>query len=274
MPETPLPPLVPAATAQSYSIVGGRADARVVVVCDHAGNEFPDGYGTLGLPPQQLVRHIAYDIGAAAVTLGLAARLGAPAVLSRYSRLLIDLNRGLDDPTLIMRLSDGAIIPGNRMLDAAERDKRIRLFYEPYHQAIDRTLDHCLAAGAPPLLLSIHSFTDTWKGVRRPWHAAVLWDRDPRLARPLLDALAAPGDIVVGDNEPYHGRLEGDCMWQHGTGRGIAHAIVEIRQDLIGDADGQAAWTERLAAIIEKLRGDPDVLATLDPITPPTDHSR
>ena len=150
----------------SYCILAGRADAGLVLLCDHAGNAMPPGYGSLGLPPEQLRRHIAYDIGAAGVTRALAAALGAPAVMTRYSRLLIDPNRGPDDPTLIMRLSDGAVVPGNRRLDAAERDKRMRLYYQPYHRAVDAVVDRCLASGVPPSLLSIHSFTESWKSGR------------------------------------------------------------------------------------------------------------
>ncbi|MFZ4806686.1 MAG: N-formylglutamate amidohydrolase [Hyphomicrobiaceae bacterium] len=259
-------PIVPDETADCYTVLSGRANGGLLVLCDHASNAFPPGYGTLGLPAEQLARHIAYDIGAAGVTRALSAQLGVPAVLTHYSRLLIDPNRGMDDPTLIMRLSDGAIVPGNRHLDAAEREKRIRLYYTPYHQAIDRVIDRALAVSAVPALLSIHSFTEMWKGVPRPWHAAVLWDRDPRLARPLIAALEAEGDLVVGDNEPYHGRLEGDCMWQHGTGRGLAHAIIEIRQDLIRDAAGQAAWAARLARIMARLMADPAIAAGLGTI--------
>ena len=131
----------------SYCILPGRADAGLILLCDHADNAMPPGYGSLGLPPEQLKRHIAYDIGAAGVTRALAAAMGAPAVMTRYSRLLIDPNRGADDPTLIMRLSDGAVIPGNRRLDAAEREKRMRLYYRPYHQAIDAVIDRCIASG-------------------------------------------------------------------------------------------------------------------------------
>jgi predicted N-formylglutamate amidohydrolase len=238
---------------ECYSILPGRADAGLVLLCDHAGNAFPLGYGTLGLPPEQLNRHIAYDIGAAQVTRALAAALGVPAVMTRYSRLLIDVNRGVDDPTLVMRLSDGAIIPGNRRLDAVEREKRIRLYYEPYHRAIDRVIDQCMSARPPPMLLSIHSFTESWKSASRPWHVGVLWDKDARLAKPLLDALYAEGDLIVGDNQPYSGQLPGDCLWQHGTRRGLANAVIELRQDLIRDAHGQTAWAQRLSRIIARL---------------------
>jgi predicted N-formylglutamate amidohydrolase len=240
----------------SYCVLPGRIDRGLILLCDHADNVFPPGYGTLGLPPDQLKRHIGYDIGAAAVTRALAAALGVPAVMTRYSRLLIDPNRGRDDPTLIMRLSDGAVIPGNRKLDGAEREKRVRLYYEPYHRAIDAVIDQFLGAGFTPLLLSIHSFTESWKQFSRPWHAGVLFGGDRRLAEPLLDALYAEGDLIVGENQPYAGQLEGDCLWQHGDQRGLANAIVEIRQDLIRDEAGQEAWGKRMSRVVEKVLQD------------------
>lgn len=237
----------------SYCVLPGRADRGLIVLCDHAGNALPAEYGTLGLPAAQLERHIAYDIGVTPIVRALAAKLDAPAIMTRYSRLLIDPNRGRDDPTLVMRLSDGAVVPGNRKLDAAERDKRLRLYYDPYHRTIDAIIDQCLATGVAPVLLSIHSFTESWKSFTRPWHVGVLWDRDARLAHPLLEAFYAEGDLIVGDNEPYAGQLEGDCLWQHGAQRGLANAIVEVRQDLIRDAGGQAAWSERLCRIVESI---------------------
>ena len=238
----------------SYRILPGRADAGLIVLCDHASNAMPAGYGTLGLAEDQFSRHIAYDIGAAALAEHLSRELGAPALLTRYSRLLIDPNRGADDPTLIMRLSDGAVIPGNRHISAAERENRIRLYYAPYHQAIDRVIDACNATGVAPALLSIHSFTESWKQVARPWHVGILWDRDERLALPLIEHFKAISGLVVGDNEPYSGKLEGDCLWQHGTQRGLANAIVEVRQDLIRSEDGQEVWAQRLTAIMRAIQ--------------------
>jgi predicted N-formylglutamate amidohydrolase len=248
---------IAAVEEDSCVVLPGRADAGLVLLCDHAGNALPPAYGTLGLPADQLGRHIAYDIGAAAVTRAMAAALDVPAVMTRYSRLLIDPNRGRDDPTLIMRLSDGAVVPGNRHLDEAERERRTRLYYEPYHRAVDGVIDACIAAGVPPAILSIHSFTESWKAVPRPWHVGILWDeKDGRLAQPLLDRLYAEGDLIVGENEPYAGQLEGDCLWQHGTCRGLVNAIVEIRQDLIRDAQGQAQWAQRLCRIVGTILGD------------------
>lgn len=245
--------LVAPLLTDSYEVIPGRPDGGLLLLCDHAVNALPGEYGTLGLPADQLERHIAYDIGAAAVTKHLARMLGVPAICTRFSRLLIDVNRGLDDPTLIMRISDGAVVPGNRHLDTAERDRRVRHYYEPYHLRIGSLIEQCVAAGVPPVLLSIHSFTDNWKGVPRPWHAAILWDRDYRFSVPLLDALRAESGVVVGENEPYDGKLAGDCMWQHGTRRGLAHTIVEVRQDLIRTPEGQLAWAERLAAAVQSV---------------------
>jgi len=195
-------------------------------------------------------------VGAAAITRHLSKLLGVPAVLTRYSRLLIDPNRGADDPTLIMRLSDGAVIPGNRYLDDAEREARVRLYYAPYHRAVTAVLDKCLTSGVQPAILSIHSFTESWKMTPRPWHVGVLWDRDQRLAKPMLDAFYAEGDLIVGDNEPYSGQLEGDTLWQHATERGLANALIEVRQDLIRDEAGPAAWAARIGRIMQDILCD------------------
>ncbi len=252
------PLLAPDLTA-SYEIIRGRSDAGLILICDHAVNAIPAAYGTLGLAQKELERHIAYDIGALAVTRAVAQALGVPAIFTRFSRLLIDPNRGLDDPTLIMRISDGAVVPGNRQLDEAERAERVRIYYEPYHLAIDQMIEACTAAGVPPVLLSIHSFTETWKGVPRPWDAAILWDRDHRFAVPLLEALRSERGLLVGENEPYDGKLAGDCMWQHGTRRGLAHTIIEVRQDLVRSAEGQKAWAQRIAAAAKVILGRTDL---------------
>lgn len=243
---------IAACDADSYRIVAGNAASGVIVLCDHARNAFPVGYGTLGLPEAQLQRHIAYDIGAEAIAERIAAALDAPALLTKYSRLLIDPNRGADDPTLIMRLSDGAVVPGNKDVDGAERARRIRLYHRPYHAAIDAVIDQCLGVGAAPMILSVHSFTESWKGVPRPWHVGVLWDKDPRLAVPLLEGFRAAGAFLVGDNEPYKGCLIGDTMWQHGTERGLAHGIIEYRQDLVRDEAGQRRWADLTVEIVQR----------------------
>ncbi|WP_436639056.1 N-formylglutamate amidohydrolase [Microbaculum sp. FT89] len=235
--------------------ISGAVETGWLILCDHASSRLPAAYGDLGLPPEEFERHIAYDIGAEAVTRQLARELGAPAVLSRFSRLLIDPNRGADDPTLLMRLSDGAVVPGNARADAAEKAKRVAAYYEPYHRAIETAIDTAISAGHPPAIVSIHSFTPLWRGTRRPWEIGILWDKDPRLAVPMIEAFAADPLLTVGDNEPYSGRLRGDTMYRHGTRRGLAHALVELRQDLIAEAPGQAEWAGRLVDVLRALAG-------------------
>lgn len=225
----------------------------VVLLCDHASNAVPPQFGPLGLPPEDMTRHIAWDIGARDVVLGLAERLGAPAVLSRFSRLVIDPNRGPNDPTLVMRLYDGTPIPGNRSVDADGIAARREALHQPYHDTVKAVLDQMVGQGTPPILVSIHSFTPQLRGqAPRPWHAGVLWDRDFRLAGPILALLSAEEGLVVGDNEPYLGSLPGDTMWTHGTSRGFAHALIEIRNDLVAEANGVGDWVERLARLIPK----------------------
>ena len=243
----------------AFEILEGEYQAGLILVCDHATNHIPSKYGDLGLSQDQLARHIAYDIGVDGVTRRLSRLLDAPAVLSKYSRLLIDPNRGRDDPTLVMRISDGVVVPGNAAIDQSEIDHRVATYYEPYDAAVAAAIERSLTQGIVPALLSIHSFTPSWRGAARPWHAGILWDRDGRFAAPLLEALRGEEDLVVGDNEPYTGELEGDMMNRHGTQRGIAHALLEIRQDLITDDAGITEWADRLAAILPTLVADENV---------------
>jgi predicted N-formylglutamate amidohydrolase len=240
-------PSMSANSSSSFEIVNTDGDPRILLVCDHASNAVPGECGTLGLPGEAFRRHIAYDIGAAAVTRALARLLNAPAVLACFSRLLIDANRGEDDPTLVMKLSDGAVIPGNRDADDAETARRLDRFYRPYHAAIAARIADARDRNISPALLSIHSFTPVWKGWQRPWHYGVLWDKDGRLALPLLRALDRSPGVVAGNNQPYSGELRGDCMNRHGTQNGLPHVLVEIRQDMIADEAGVARVSAFLA---------------------------
>jgi predicted N-formylglutamate amidohydrolase len=232
-----------------FELINPEGDSGFLVLCDHASNALPPGYGTLGLPLGEFERHIAYDIGAANVSRALSAALDCPAVLARFSRLLVDLNRGPDDPTLVMKLSDGAIVPGNRDVDPfqnrAEFEHRLAQFYRPYHSAIEAMLAR--AGDTVPAIISIHSFTPHWRGKARPWHAGILWDKDDRLPAELLRLMRLEPGLCIGDNEPYSGRLKGDCLYRHATARGLPHVLIEIRQDLIADEAGQREWAARIA---------------------------
>ena len=245
----------------------GRLDCGVVVVCDHAANQLPPGYGSLGLPREALERHIAYDIGAAWLTRRLARLLEAPALLTTFSRLLIDANRGADDPTLVMRLSDGALVPGNARINAAEIARRRQLYWGPYRAAIAQTVEAMRAAGHTPAVISVHSFTPHWRGAARPWKVGVLWDADPRLPAPLLQALALEPDLArheIGDNEPYDGALAGDTIDDIATARGLPNALIEVRQDLIADQDGAEAWAERFARLLGPILARADLREAAD----------
>lgn len=241
-------------TENAFEAVAGNGKTPLLFVCDHASNALPPG--GLGLDPALLSTHIAHDIGAAPVTRALAKAYGAPAVLGAWSRLLIDLNRGPDDPTLVMKLSDGSIIPGNvlgnRDADATEVARRIQAFHAPYHAAIAAELDHI---GKDAVIVSMHSFTPAWKGRPRRWEVGVLYDRDTRLAAPMMTRLAEAG-FAVGDNEPYSGALEGDTLWRHGTMRGLPHVLIEMRQDLVGSAEQAQAFALRLKPILDAALSD------------------
>jgi predicted N-formylglutamate amidohydrolase len=226
-------------------------DAPVLITCDHASRAVPRALDGLGLAPELLAQHIGWDIGAAAVARRLAHALGAPAVLAGYSRLVIDCNRDPADASSIPESSDGVSVPGNQGLSPAARAARRAACFDPYHQAIAAHLEALLAAGRVPALLSIHSFTPLMAGFARPWHVGVLWDADRRIPVPLLEALGAEPDLVVGDNEPYSAREPaGYTVRHHAVARGLPHVAIELRQDLVAADAGAEAWAARLARVL------------------------
>ena len=229
---------------RAFEIIGAERAGDLVITCDHASNRVPAAVGDLGLSRADMERHIAYDVGAAGVTRHLAALLEAPAILSTFSRLVIDPNRGEDDPTLIMQIYDGTIIPGNRGLDDRQRAWRLESCYRPYHAALARLI----ASRRRPVLIAVHSFTPRLAGqAPRPWHVGILHGKDSRLALPLLARLRAEPDLCVGENEPYGGHLDGDSIDRHAIRAGIPNILIELRNDLIRSPDQQRAWAERLA---------------------------
>lgn len=233
-------------TYTPYFIHGETRPARWLITCDHATNVVPQAVadGSLGLPREDMERHIAYDLGAYGLAQELGVLLDAPVIASNFSRLVIDPNRGEDDPTLLMKLYDGSIIPGNRHADIAERNRRLEMCYRPYHRELAR-----LAALPHAVILSIHSFTRQLRGrPPRPWDIGVLYANDARLAHPLLDRLGQESDLVVGDNEPYSGHLPGDAVDKHALSHGRPNVLIELRNDLIADHTQQRAWAQRLVA--------------------------
>jgi predicted N-formylglutamate amidohydrolase len=220
------------------------------LTCDHAGRAIPRRLDRLGLPEHETQRHIAWDIGIGAVGRQLSRLLDAAVVLQTYSRLVIDCNRDPKVPSSIPEISEVTEIPGNRGLTETARRARINAIFRPYHDAIGAALDRRGAAGRASVLVALHSFTPVFKSVGRPWHAAVLYNRDARLAHCLFDLLSAEG-LVVGDNEPYAvSDLTDYTVPVHAERRGLPYVEIEIRQDQIDDPASQTAWADRLARLL------------------------
>ena len=238
-------------TYHPFDIEGADRPARWLVTCDHATNTVP-GFvngGTLGLADEDMNRHIAYDVGAAGVARELARQLNAPYIAANFSRLVIDPNRGEDDPTLLMKLYDGTIIPGNRHADEDELQKRLNRCYRPYHTA----LAEMAARQADTVIVSVHSFTRQLNGRDpRPWHVGVLYAADERLTRPLVARLRQERDLCIGENEPYGGHLPGDAIARHAIAYERPNVLLEVRNDLIEAEGDQVAWGQRLAPMLEE----------------------
>lgn len=236
-----------------YEVLNPEGSAALLLVCDHASRAIPTALGRLGLPEQMLDRHIAYDIGAGDLTRMLAGRLDAPAVLAGYSRLLIDVNRQPGDPQSILEESDGIPIPGNIGLADSELEARAQAFHWPYHYAVDRIFAQLRRRGPEPILFSIHTFTPSLGGRNRLWDIAVLWNRDPRIAVPMLDLLRRYENLKVGDNEPYSGKEIAYTLNLHAGAAGLAHAAVEIRQDHCETVDELERWSDILGEALARL---------------------
>lgn len=238
-------------TWSPFHVLGEDRPARWLILCDHATNTLPPFLPdrSLGLSIADMERHIAYDIGAAGVAVRLAERLQAPAILSNFSRLVIDPNRGEDDPTLIRRLYDESIVPGNRHMDGTEVERRLQFCYRPYHEAVERVA----ARRDDTVIVSIHTYTPQLRHKpMRPWHVGLLFADDARLSLPLADLLGEDGDLVVGLNEPYSGYLTGDTIDRHALRQGRQNTLIEVRNDLVTDQAGQSAWADRLGDLLPR----------------------
>jgi predicted N-formylglutamate amidohydrolase len=248
-----------------YSIVNADSNARFLLVCDHYGRAIPAQMNRLGLADWVLEQHVAWDIGAGDVARHLAARYRAPLIHANYSRLVIDTNRSPDDPSSCAAVSGGIAIPGNLDLGDAARRARRQVFFDPYHDAIAARLEAMQARTGVPALVAIHSCTPVYDRVVRPWHVGVLWDKDPRIALPLLERLRVWEGVCVGDNEPYSGRDPHDyTIDHHAETNRIPHVAIEIRQDLIDTPARARHWADLLADALEPILAD-DALYTLLP---------
>jgi predicted N-formylglutamate amidohydrolase len=244
-------PLLDPDEPHPVTLVNEEGESVFFLTCDHAGRAIPRWLGRLGLPEHETRRHIAWDIGIGGVGRHLSRLLDSAMILQTYSRLVIDCNRDPDVPSSIPEISESTEIPGNRGLGEAACRARVETIFRPYHDTIAAALDRRAAEGRASVLVALHSFTPVFKGMARPWHAAVLYNRDARLAHPLFTLLSAEDGLVIGDNEPYAvSDLTDYTVPVHGERRGLPHVEIEIRQDQITDPAGQTLWAERLARML------------------------
>ena len=248
-----------------FSVINPDFISDTLLVCDHGGVAIPVALDGLGLNAAMLARHISHDIGAAEVTRLLSTRLRAPGILFNYSRLVIDPNRRPDDPTVIREISDGIVIPGNRSLDAIDREERYDALHRPYQHTIASMLERIEERGNTPAVMSIHSFTPVMKGYERPWHVGILSNVDRRVGDALMAALSASKDICIGDNLPYSGISPyGYTIETQAVPKGFPNVLIEIRQDLIDTHHGAAEWAGRIGEALERVLGDRSLLTRFE----------
>ena len=234
-----------------FAVLGVVPSRPVLLVCDHASHRVPARLSSLGVSAADLKTHLGVDIGAGAVVRFLSSALRLPAVLAGYSRLVVDCNRRLDDPSAFPAFVDGVTVPGNRGLSHEERSARADALYWPYHHAVRDQLGRLESLASAPALITVHSFTPVLNGARRPWHFGVLWDKDSRIPAPLMEGLRRFPDVLVGDNQPYSGRDPHDfTIDHHGEAEGLPHVSIEIRQDLVETDDGVRHWGGLLAEVL------------------------
>ena len=245
----------------AVSILNPDGGAPAVLLCDHASNRVPAALDELGLDEAARSRHIAWDIGAAEVTRQLAALLDAPALLSGYSRLVVDCNRAVDDPTAMRQISDGTIVPGNQGLDANARAERAEACYWPYHSAVTATIERVAARGVVPAMVSIHTCTPVMKGFERPWHVGVLSNVDRRMADLLIAELSRESTLCIGDNQPYSGLdPHGYSIETHALPAGRPNVLLEIRQDLVDTQRGAEHWAKLVGTALQAVMAHPDLV--------------
>lgn len=249
---------------QPFATVNAGGAAPIVLLCDHASNRVPAALDSLGLDEATRLRHIAWDIGAAEVTRHLAELLDAPAVLSGYSRLVIDCNRSVDDPTAMRQISDGVIVPGNRELDANARTQRAEACYWPYHAAVTGAIERVEARGVVPAIISIHTCTPVMCGFERPWHIGVLSNTDRRMADLLIAELSRDPALCVGDNKPYSGLdPHGYSIETHALPAGRPNVLLEIRQDLVDTRHGAQRWATLVRRALQAVLAYPELIRAI-----------
>jgi len=242
-------PLIGPGDSPPFTSYNDNAKSPVLLVVDHASPHFPASLNQLGLADWVLERHVAWDIGVDKLARFLADELDAQAILAGFSRLIIDPNRNPENGSAIVEISDGISIPGNQGIDDHQRSLRMQSFFKPYHDRIADRLARFSASGITPALISVHTCTPVFNRIVRPWHIGIMWDKDPRIPVPLIEALGNMDGVCVGDNEPYSGSHPHDyTVDHHAEAAGLPHVGIEVRQDLVKEEDGARKWAGILAA--------------------------
>ena len=269
----PTPALLADDEPTAYRVINPQSVAPVLLLCDHASRRMPRALGDMGLDPVTLRCHLAWDIGAGPLTERLAAALCVPAVCAQYSRLVVDVNRELLDPSAFLEFGDGVVVHGNRSLNAAQKQARADEIYWVYHGGVRAEIERLRNAGVTPTVVAVHSFTPVLNGASRPWEIGVLWDTDRDTAERFLDGFRSAG-FKVGDNEPYSGKAPADfTIDHHAEAAKLPHVGIEIRQDLIDSDRGVAVIGEVFEKLLAEIFGVAPVSANDDDCGSPPGHN-
>jgi predicted N-formylglutamate amidohydrolase len=258
-------PLIGPGDPPPFISYNDHGKSPVLLVADHASPYFPAALNQLGLADWVLDSHVAWDIGSDKLAQFLADQLDAQAVLAGFSRLIVDPNRKLEDPSAFVEISDGQAIPGNIDLDEEQKALRIQSFFKPYHDQITARLKRFSDSGIVPAMISVHTCTPVFDRVVRPWHIGIMWDKDPRIPLPLIQRLERMDGICIGDNEPYSGRHPHDfTIDYHAEPAGLPHVGIEVRQDLVKSKEGAREWAGILAEALGEILSDKGLYRTLE----------
>lgn len=238
-----------------YGVINPDGASELLLLCEHALPRIPRRLAHLGLPKSERLRHIGWDIGALSLARELSARLDAALFHTGYSRLVVDCNRPVDNPSLIPETSETTTVPGNCGLGATERAERLATLFHPFQSAVSRRLDLRAAAGKPTYLVGVHSYTPVYKGMDRPWHAGVLYAGANEFAGSMIRALSQEVGLVIGDNEPYRIDHDDYTVPVHGDARGLPAVLIEVRHDLISTWEGVSEWAVRLERCLHLAMG-------------------
>lgn len=263
--------LLQAGEPQPFRVENERGRGVGLIISDHASNRVPRALKDMGLKKADLKKHIAWDIGAEDATLHIARTLDMPAILAQYSRLVVDLNRDPQHEECVPAVSDRIAVPANENLSKKARDQRLKEVYWPYQNKIGKLLDRFVKKKQVPMLFSIHSFTPVMQGFRRPWHISLLWNKEEKIARRIVQAIRrAHPNLLVGENEPYTligDRFKGSTIWRHAEERGLPYIFVEFRQDLVDTRQKAVQWANLLLEASRPVLEDPSVFAGRRPKT-------